>query len=177
MPTLPVLKRFDLTVYKNKNGTTDPSQVPAEATIKFYRQGATVKTGITVSDTLFTTVTVYNTGDILEGHTVQLEWDEAITMLVGTVDEAAGTIQLKSTAGSPIPLIVGKRLVDQSDQPKSYDDPLGEGTGATAVTTNSTTGRYSGYLKAYRYDFIVMIPGTPAEYRLYIDCVGSFVMR
>ena len=125
----------------------------------------------------FTAVVVYNTGDILPGHIVQLGTAETTTMLVGAVNEAAGTIELKSN-GANITLAMGNRLVDKSDPSKAYDNPLGEGAGAASVTTNSTTGRYEGYVKAYRYDFIVKIPPTsPTEFRLYIDCIGSFVMR
>lgn len=175
MPTLPVLKRFDMTVYKNKDGS-DPAQVAAEAKIEFYRQGATVKTGVTVSSSAIV-VTVFNTGDILTGHTVQLGTDESKTMTVGPVNEAAGTIELQSTGADRV-LAVGDRLVDRTIPPSIYANPLGEGTGATSVTTDSVTGRYGGYIKAYRYDFIVKIPPTsPTELRLYIDCVGSFVMR
>ncbi len=178
MPTLPVLKRFDMTVYKNRNGTIDPSQVPAQAKIEFYRQGATVKTGISVPTGNFVSVVVYNTGDILEGHTVQLEMDEAKLMLVGTVNEVAGTISLKSIVGTSIALTAEQRLVDTSARPNIYTDPLGSTTGATSVTTDSTTGPAGGYLKAYRYDFIVKIPPTsPTETRLHLDAVGSFVMR
>lgn len=180
VPTQPVLKRFDITVYKNKDGTTDPPQVPAQAKIEFYRQGATVKVAPpTITPTDFTTVTVYNTGDILQTHIVQREMEEAITMDVGVVNEAEGTIQLKSRGGN-IVLTIGQRLIDTSSPPSAYKDPLGtiaDGTG-NSVTTNSTTGRYGGYMRAYRYDYIVKIPPTsPTETRLYIDSEGSFVMR
>ncbi len=176
MPTLPVLRRFDMTVYKNKDGS-DPAQVPAEATIEFYRQGATVKTGpVTVTSGAFIMVTVYNTGDILgnAAYIVQKGTSAAETMDVRAVDEVAGTIELKSKGG-PIDLAVGDRLVCISDRPGIYDNPLGDGTGATSVTTNSTTGRYGGYMRAYRYDVIVKVPATSP--RLIVDCVGSFEMR
>ena len=56
----PVLRRFDIYVYKDKSyaSPVDKAQVPATATVKLFRQGATVGAAVVVARPDFSEVTV-----------------------------------------------------------------------------------------------------------------------
>lgn len=172
----PVLKRFVIRVLKDR-ATGDNVQVPAAGALAdFYQQGATVKVAGTVPSTGSVTIYFYNVGALAGGNTLQLELDATKTMTVIGVDATANTAILGSASvPGGIPLAVGKRLVLKLPQVALFfQDPLGETTGATSATADSQ-GWVIGYVKDYRFDYIVSGTGLTAQ--LYPDAEGSWVMR
>ena len=195
MAPLPVLKKFDICVYKDKDPAAVPpdrAQVPALATINFYGQGSTVKVavpspGIAAGATAL--VTVYNPGSIAVGDTLQVELDSSKTLVVGSVtvvDLATSTLSLTNNTGATIPLSQGNRLLKVGPaRPTAYADPLGTVPIGSSIATDPATGRAFAYIGAsqatapsrvgaYRFDYV--ITGIPNA-RLFIDAEGSFVIR
>lgn len=181
MPTSqPVLKHFDMHVYRNKT-TVDTAQVPASGTIEIYRAGTTVRTLVTVPDTssdpnpVPTTVDVY-TPEVLEiGDRLQAGVDVAKILVVGWVDIPNRQIGVTNDTGASITLAALSRLVQTTTRPSFFSDPVGTVSLGTAIATNPTNGRASGYVKEYKYDFIIRVSPFPA--RLVTDAEGAFVMR
>ena len=79
------LARYNLIVTKDKS-PTDKAQVPADATVDFYEQGATVTTAVTVGDfEVDVTITVRDVGRIVPGDTLQKGLSTTPTVTVGSV--------------------------------------------------------------------------------------------
>lgn len=196
MYVVPTLRRFDAFVYKDYDAN-DKTQVPAAATIDFYAQGATLNEAndfLDIANGAEVTVTVWHPGslgdpvvdpNIIDGHhRVQIGVESGDVFEVVSVDpapdpdEASATVTLKNESGHVVSVVrKDARLVRITDRPEAYDDPVGlESTGSNALQTNATTGRARGYLREYRYDYIVTITET-SERRLFRDSEGSFVMR
>ena len=181
MAAPPVLKRFDVFVYKDKT-PTDKAQIPAASTINFYRQGATVKTAVSVppqdpsnENPPTTDVHVYHMGGIIGGETLWVDGNSAKDLVISAIDVPNLVLKVLNGSPSTINLAVGNRLVLASSPISIYSDPVGAVAIGTSITTNATTGRANGYIREYRFDYVVNITGvTP---RVYSDAEGSFVMR
>jgi len=184
MPTFPVLRRFEITVLADNHPPSDVSQVPALATINFFKQGATVRTGVTVpydpsTDPQLTEVVVWNGGTIQIGDQLEVE-ASGLTLGVGDVDFSDPTnvkvYVFNDSVPSGIPLSAGQRLIRLTDRPYVFVDPAGlVATGDNYIQTDFNTGRANCYLRDYRFDYYV----TPAgrDTRVYVDAEGSFAAR
>ena len=168
-----LLRRLDVVSYKNKSGS-DAAQIPTTATIDLYRQGASVKTAITVPLIVDPTpVVVDDIGGIAVGDDLIVNGAATPTLTVESVAE--GELGLIVSVLSSVSLSVGDRLTPISTpRPNAYRDPIALSAIGTSFTTSSTTGRGSAYVKDYRYDYVMTISGvTP---RLYADAVGGYVL-
>lgn len=175
MSVTPVLKRFEIVVFKNGTGNV---QLPAAAQVDFYRQGATVAVGTPVQNGQTKEIDVYHRGALKQGDEVFRDTPLGDTLLIGEHPSNPQKIMVTNNSGDDIELMRYDRLVPFGDRPKVYQDP----TGAAPVTpnvnyimTNSNDGRGSCYIPAFRFDYIVVID--PSTMRLFIDADGSFVMR
>lgn len=171
MPTMPVLRRFDIYVYKPKGGG-DPALVPAaSATVGFFRQGATVSVATSVGGGAENVpVTVYNSGAIQAEDELRVNFDRPL--MVNSVSGA--TIYVTNETETPVVLAVGDRLIDTFERPKLYKDPLGTVVIGISTSTDGS-GRASGYVREYRFDYVVSVSGEAD--RIFPDAEGSFVMR
>jgi hypothetical protein len=86
-------------------------------------------------------------------------------------------IAVQNHTSQPSLLVLpGQRLVNRTAQPLIYNDPAGNtATASSQLTTDPATGWASGYLREYRFDYIVS--GTGLTTRIFPDQVGSYVMR
>src|SRR5258705_13951340 len=87
----PILPRFEITVLKNKDGTTDTAQVPTEATIHFYEQGATVQEVLSASPFNIqpeynSDIPIYDRGRIVEGDIVRVGTSSRMLLVEGFTD-------------------------------------------------------------------------------------------
>lgn len=185
----PVLKSFDIVVYKDKDPTAVPpdrAQIPAGgATIDFYAQGATASAAKTIpKNGAQDTVNVFHPGLLRVTTPVQtVQIDGNATIVLQVIDVvlaglgAGAFVTLKNTSTTDDAVIaVGSRLILLSDRPKIYSDPAApaSASGSTQATAGAD-GRVRGYLRDYRFDYIVTIDA--ATKRVYADAEGSFVMR
>lgn len=168
-----VLRRFAVQVFKS-----NPIVPASGATIKFYKQGATVKAAIVIPHNAVGFAQVYNTGALAQVDMVQINADESKTLTVDAVDPDAGTVDLTNQTGANVSLAVGDRLVRVArasvpDPALIYDDPLGSTAGAGSKVVGAE-GWVTGYLREYRYDYTVTGFGvTPS---VHADAEGSWVM-
>lgn len=177
MTRLPTLKRFDVTVWKRKS-VSDAAQIPALSTIEFYLQGATVKTAVALLHPPApepVEVQTYDIGSIAHTDLLQVSTDPSTVIQVAWIDRVAGKLGVINLSGATINLAVADRLVNTSNRPSIYKDPLGQIAVGTSIDTPSTTGRAEGYLAEYRFDYIINV--TSSDRRLYPDAEGSFVVR
>lgn len=168
------LNRFEITTYKDKS-STDTAQVPVNATINFYRQGASVKTltavGLTVDPV---PVPVFDVGAILIGDSLSVNGSTLPSLLVDSVDVANNILNVLLTVGSPITLNVTDRLTPVSlPRPVAYSDLFAVNSLGNSISTNTTSGRGSAYLGTRKVDYIVNIAGSSP--RLYSDADGGHV--
>ena len=167
----PIAPRFEITVLKDKNPPGDLAQVPAGATIHFYRQGATVANSVTVMPGLPNAVAdVHDSGRLAVADTVRVG-STALTLGVSGVNSPT-QIQLNNSGTDPVVISTGTRLIPTNDRPNAFADPRCTVGLGTSITSNSADGRASAYLSEDRVDYEVVISGQPT--RLYIDGAGVF---
>src|SRR6266850_261149 len=178
----PTLRRFDITVYRNKNGTVDTAQVPANSTVRFYLQGATVKTAVTnVSSPR--TLSVWHAGAVQPGDVL---WAGGVSTQPLTVDTDGvnsadpDNVTIRVTFSGTLTLAQKDRLIlaapDPARRPQAYSDPLATSAIGTSIsTTESGGGRASCYMREYRFDYAVAISGDSGPPRVYPDAEGAFV--
>ena len=179
---LAMLKRFEFTALKDKSGS-DKAQVPAYATIAFYRQGATLTQAFSFQNIPDEPQAIH----VLHPGAIREE-DELATFGPGTsyalssthltvssveFDPENGWLLWVTPGGAPFSGASGDRLVILTDRPLCYSDALGQGTSATSVNSDGDTGRATGYMRATRFDFIVSISGVAN--RLYQDMTTGHV--
>jgi hypothetical protein len=189
MSTLPVLTRFDIQVLKNRSGS-DASQVPAAATIQFFRQGATVTSPVFVeySDpgqeppATPVDVPVRHVGTIQVTDTLQVDTSTPDLLVVAEVvaNPSAPILRVWNwSRPQGISVATGKRLLRKTANAIVYPNPTGpvpQGPApVSSLATDPATGRAGGYVAAYRFDYTVS--GTGLTPRLYADAVGSFLLR
>lgn len=157
-------------------------QVPADATIEFYGQGATVKTGNAIlKNGGEGDVIVWHPGSLAQDDIVQVDLDAdhplAVVSVTRVEDQATAIVRLRNDdASDDVPVGVTARLVQRSSRPKVFDDPTGlTPTGQSSRATDPSNGRAQCYIAAFRFDYIVS--GTGLSTRLFIDADGSFVFR
>jgi len=167
----PIAPRFEITVLKDKSGT-DRAQIPAiDATVHFYRQGATVSAPVTIpAFHADVTVSVYDVGRLSTNDTVRVG-EGAATLMIGGISSPT-EILVANNSASPVVLGVGMRLVPTNNRPQVYGNPQGTVPIGTSLGVDGVTGRASAYLSQDRMDYDVSIPGQAP--RLYVD--GSGVM-
>src|SRR5207247_1038244 len=93
---------------------------------------------------------------------------------VASVNQDEGTVLLQQTGLTDITVGTGDRLISETGVLVAYVDPLGN-IPKTSLTTGQD-GRLSAYLREYRFDYTISIPGV-SGLRIFIDAEGSFVMR
>jgi hypothetical protein len=173
----PEIKRFAISVYKDRSGS-DKAQVPAGgASVGVYRQGATVNGNVTVTTAgAGVLVTVFNMGGLLNGDALQLNTDSTKTMaIVSTTGYPSDTqIFVKSTNGQSIVLVTGDRLVPTGSRPACYSDSLGINNLGDTLTVSSTNGAAEAYIAAPRFDYIISGSGITSS--LVIDNEGGWVV-
>ena len=179
---LPVLRRFDIFVYKNKNGLIDRSQVPCtvdDATVNFYRQGATLSSDTDIPRLGSAEIPVYHTGALQDsGSAVLVIGSGFASVYVETVDAMTNTITVNNLNGLMISAPRGTRLIPTSVPGLVFPDPMGRGTPVSQLTPDlGGSGRVTGYVRDYLFDYIVTVPDDVDPLRLFVDGVGSFVMR
>jgi len=179
---LPVLRRFDIFVYKNKNGYVDRSQIPCtadDATINFYRQGATLSSDIDIPQFGSAEIPVYHTGALKDSDSAMLVIGAGFAPVhVDSVDATSNTITVHNLSGFAISPPRGTRLLPTSVLGLVFPDPMGRGTAVTQLAPHPDgSGRVTGYVRDYLSDYVVTVPDDVEPVRLFIDGVGSFVMR
>ena len=183
----PVLRRFDIYVYKDKSyaSPVDKAQVPATATVKLFRQGATVGAAVVVARPDFSEVTVYNPGAFATNPTPSTVFDQAWvdgdpnkSLDVDWTDSTAATTLLCRTRAplDVITLAVSNRLVLASRRPVLYADPLGTIAIGSDIQTEAGTGRVRGYVAELRFDYTITLAEESVP-RLFIDDEAAYVMR
>lgn len=167
----PIAPRFEITVLKDKNPPGDLAQVPAGATINFYRQGATVANPVTVMPGLPNAVAaVHDSGRLAVADTVRVG-STALTLGVSGIDSPT-QVQLNNSGPDPVVISAGTRLIPTNDRPSAFADPRCTVSLGASITSSSSDGRASAYLTEDRVDYEVVIPGQPT--RLYVDGAGVF---
>ena len=164
-----LLRRFDFVVFKNKS-TTDAAQVPTVGTLSFYRQGATVKTLTTLLPTdppIDRDITVEDIGQIQIGDTISIGFSGQPFQVTGLVGRAK--VRILYTGTSSLQVAAGTRLVAPSVQ--LFKDAVGSQPLGAPYSSDNTTGRFSAYVGASRFDFTVVGSGLPM--RSYIDNEGG----
>jgi len=149
---------------------SDSAQVPAtDATIKFYRAGATVSADVTVPALQPNVpVQVFDPGLLAVNDAVRPGTGAGPgTLIVSGVSPTQ--LLVSSNMGADVLLGVGTRLVPTNSQPSVYLDPLCTVPLGTFVNADSA-GRAYAYLANDRVDYDVSIPGQPL--RLYVDGAG-----
>ena len=139
-----VLRKFEI-LAREESGT-DGTEVPIEqATIDFYRQGATVNDGpVTIANSSTGTVSVFGLGSILTGDAVRVGFSGPI-LSVTAADPITLEITLSNATGSSVTIDAGARLLNLTDQPTVYADELGAYEIGTSVRADSS-GRAVVYL-------------------------------
>ncbi len=173
-----LLKRFEVTVLKDKS-PTDKAQVPVAASVDVHKQGATVKTAITVpwpnppDDVI---VDVYHIGDTVVGDQLALNGNSPAVLTVTSV-VSVSQIGVFNLSGQAVSLAVGDRLVITTNRPTIYVDAEGKVPKAAPISTltsDASTGRAGGYLQFRRFDYVISGGGiSPA--RVFPDADGGLV--
>ncbi len=165
-----ILPRFETTVLRGRS-PTDNTQVPAAATLEFYRQGATVASDVTIQPGVPPgIVPVHYSGQIEIGDTLRV--GTSATNL--TVVHVASTTEIHVNLDGPLPLLLsaGTRLWIASPRPTAFADPTGTSSLGASILTDAITGRASAYLSLDRFDFEVVIPGEPPRH--YLDQAAAW---
>lgn len=175
----PLLRSFDIVIYKAKDAN-DLRRVPAAgATIDFYLQGATVREDVDLDPNAppLPPVQVWHPGAIPAPASGSVQVDGAGTLYdvtgLDTSDIHNVTIGLVPTDGSFHHLTAGQRLIWQVNRPAVFFDPsqVAPPNGNSILT--GADGRAACYLKPPRFDYIVTI-GT--EKTVFVDAEGSVVL-
>lgn len=171
------LFRHDLTVQR-ANSASDVRLVPAgSATVEVYRQGATVKTGKTLSG-VSDTIAIYDSGGIYVNAVLQHNTIAGTTMTVTALTATQLTVG-SFVAGTV--LAVGDRLVIQATRPSIFTDPAGlvqvdAANQGRAPATGATTGATSFYTSMPTVDVIISGGGLSAS-QLQRDLSGQMESR
>jgi hypothetical protein len=174
----PVLRRFDIYVFKDKS-STDKSQAPAaNQEVLLYRQGATAlaETFIPYSgqDPVIVAVPVSSPGAAAIGDRLRVRASEFFEVEVVNIDPDTGTIDVENVADQNITIYEFDRLVNVTDPPLLYRSPIGTDPLSMPYLTDAN-GRLYGYVKEYQFDYV--IPVAIHNPRIFCDTEGSYVMR
>ena len=169
---MPNLARYNLVVTKDKSGS-DNAQVPAAATVDYYKQGATVAVGTTVPNgATGVSITVRNTGRISAGDVLRNNLTGFPTVLVTSVTNPT-TLVVNSSGNGAFTVVLGDRLVVTNNRPTPYKESTGvDAYGGFQSSTNATTGVLDPtYLKEPFFD--AQVTGSGVANRLLTDQVGG----
>jgi hypothetical protein len=148
------LRRFDVSVLKNKS-LEDNAQVPLpNARVDFYLQGATASAATTIATSGSTTISVYDVGQIIAGSELQVGLGGR-PVSVASVNPATPSVTVTNSTGSSISVAVGTRLIVTSNRPTVYTDPFGTVpvSGASAISADSN-GRAQCYVSQRLFDYV-----------------------
>lgn len=186
MAIMPLLKRFDIFVYKAMQGVAD-LRVPApDVPIRFYAQGATIQTASTISGTpgSISPLFVYHGGAIADGDELTIDTRPTGTsrLYVNHIEPwvPPSTDLYKLTVANLEPQYgaydapLNSRVVITSKLLTVFQDPLGVTPGASSLTTDAR-GRATGYVRSLRYDYTVTVGSNNVI--TCRDAEGSFAMR
>ncbi len=158
MPALrPGYRRFEFHALKDKIPGSDPAQVPAAATISFYRLGATNRTAATItpSDPDPTIVTVDDPGSIQVGDQLAVGGSNLARFIVNSVLPPTSTDppRLAISAITSMTLVGGERFIRLASQLTVFKDPYGLLSFGTSVICDAATGRAFAYVAEPRFDY------------------------
>ena len=181
----PVLKRFDVFIYKSRGGG-DVTLIPAEATanVTIYPQSAvcSTTTSIPIAGSPPTILPVFSTAGIVAPGTVQkgLSAGAWPLLYVDYVDQGGSTITVRNSLPVVFSVTALDRLVVVSPPAYFYLEPLGTDANPPQMLTveslinGTSTGHVRAYIRDRRFDFLVSVGGTT---RWCLDWEGGFVMR
>lgn len=154
------LRSFSQTIFTRKSWS-DPSRVPAPGSrIEFYRQGATIKTGLTIGSGATVGVSVYDPGALSASDTVRVG-ASGPTLTVASVTLATNTVTLTNGTGPSVVLAQGQRLTLISNRPTVYSDPFGSvPVPGVSYLLADDNGRVSAYVAERLFDYLVIEPAT-----------------
>lgn len=172
MAELTRLARFHLTVTKDKS-TSDQAQVPADANVDFYKQGATVTNAVTVPNFVVdVSITVRDIGRIVPGDVL---CRGVLSTPSVTVSSVVGrtTMIVYSNGNGDLVLSAGDRLIVTSGRPRVYRESSAVDFYPTSqVVTDGLTGAlYPAYLRESFFDAIVT--GSGVTERVLADQPGG----
>jgi len=173
MPILrPKLRRFDFLALKDKAPGNDAAQVPAAATISFYRSGAASRTTATItpSDPDPAVVTVEDTGTIQIGEQLAVGASTQARFLVTSIPDAT---HLELTAILSTNLVDGDRFIRLAAPLTVYKDSYGAIAAGTSLTCDASTGRAFAYVTEPRFDYV--IAGAGVTPRVIPDAEGGLI--
>jgi len=149
---LSVLRRFEVTLYRNRS-PSDDAQVPIPfGRVDFYAQGATVSSvAVTIASGASGDVDVYDTGQLAANSAVQAGLGGPT--LIATVVLSPTRVTLRNDSGSSVAVSQGMRLVLTSNRPIVYGDPFGSVALGSSATADAA-GRVTAYLAERRFDFV-----------------------
>lgn len=179
---LPVLRQYVIMVWKNRGAGSDNVQVvAANAPVRICAQGATVSEPFDptpIDDDGERVVYVHHVGAAAVPGMLGVNGDSTLSLSVLAVSDASVStpwIKVKNVTGDPITLSLGCRLHVVAPAVMFYADALGTVALGSVLYASSETGRASGYVAELRFD--VFVDGVPDAPRMYIDQVGSYVLR
>lgn len=152
------MTRFDEILYRDKQAG-DTAQVPlTRAQVDFHRQGATVKTAVTIPSGPTPVATlVFDPGELSADDKVEAGIGGAI-LTVSSVAPGpfpnASTVNLVNSTGASVAIAAGTRLILFSRRPSVFSDPTSTySIGSSALTDDS--GRVTCYIPLQRFDYVV----------------------
>src|SRR5262249_13051009 len=98
---------------------------------------------------------------------IEIDWANSVS---------PSLLKCRKTSAGSIGLIVGMRLIISTRRPVLYSAPDGTGSLTSHVQTESGTGRLRGYVSELRFDYTITI-AVGDETRVFVDAIGSYVMR
>lgn len=164
-----VLSRLQLATYKPSGDV----MIPTNATVAFYRPGATVTSATTITASS-------NHQPISVNDSATLSLGDTVTVGPGgdplVIDGISSNILITVANGSGSSVVVGTgvRLILPYNRPAVFLQRGGDREALSEFETDSVTGRGTAYLAAGRYDYTVEPPGE--DIATYPDAPGaSFV--
>lgn len=173
MPLSTKLRRYMLTVTKDKVPGSDPAQIPAAAALNVHKQGATVKTAFTVPPGIPEEgpLEVYDVGRVAAGDTIQIFRNGAFqgSPLTVLLVPDATHIEVRNDTGTAVSGVVGDRLVVTTNRPSLYTESSGVNAyGSSLVNTDPSTGTIPPMYTRERF-FDGIISGSGFTSRLLVD--------
>lgn len=192
MPTRLFLRRFEIETTKLVGSSPPFFLYPAEGTVAFYQQGATVARPTSINAGTSELVPVRHPGairkpkqepspaiyDFVQAYVSGYFTLKVLDIIPALPRHSPNTVQLmlENTSGQNLVLPLAARLILASRAARLYDDPFGNilHSGNT-INTDPVTGRGSIYVGERVFDYVVS--GNELLTRAGIDVEGSYDMR
>ena len=169
------IRRFQAQFLKPVS-VTDNRQVPAFGSfLEIHRQGASVRTAVTLFEGITTLVDVFDTGGVLVGDTVSFWSDGSESGTIATVDPAGRTVGVSYGNPGQVNLAVGDRLLSTSAVPPVYSDVNGSNVIANSLIALDSAGGCDFYRKVPSIDALLFGGGLTT--RLYADLDVGWARR